>query len=110
LTPVNTEFALDGIDELVDGFVPRRFMKLRSSSPRTLGIAPDGADRVWVLAITNEPVVVTNVMTDCDCTVSGDASNIYFALWNRFPTSRLSVSGDSHVLDLFFERIQIRWA
>ena len=110
LTPVDTEFALDGIDELVDGFVTRRFMKLRSSPPRTLGIAPDGADRVWVLAITNEPVVVTSVMTDCDCVVSGDASNIYFALWNRIPASRLSVNGDSSVLGLFFERIQIRWA
>ena len=47
LTPVYEDFAADGIDELVDGFVPRRFMKLRSETPRTLAIDPSDPSRLF---------------------------------------------------------------
>jgi uncharacterized protein (TIGR03083 family) len=110
LTPVDRGFALDGIDELVAGFVPRRFMKLRSETPLSLMIAPDDSSRGWVLTITDQPVVVTDDAVECDCRVGGDAGDIYFALWNRAPRERLTVTGDSTVLDLFHRRIQIRWA
>jgi uncharacterized protein (TIGR03083 family) len=110
LTPVEIEFALDGIDELVDGFVPRRVMKLRSKTPVTLRIAPDGTGANWVLSITEEPVVVGHDSLDADCTVRGNASDIYFALWNRAPREWLAIEGDSAVLNLFREAIRIRWA
>jgi uncharacterized protein (TIGR03083 family) len=109
LTPVETDFALDGIDELVDGFVPRRFMKLRSQTPVTLRIAPDEVDPTWVLSITGDPVVVSTEPVETDCTVGGDASDIYFALWNRASAERLAVTGNPTVFDLFREKIRIRW-
>jgi uncharacterized protein (TIGR03083 family) len=110
LKPVETAFALDGIDELVDGFVPRRFMKLRSETPVTLRIAPDGTNATWVLSISEEPVAVSHEPVGADCTVTGNPSNIYFALWNRAPRERLTVTGDPAVLDLFADRIRIRWS
>ena len=58
---MDTEFALDGIDELVDGFVPRPFMKLRSEEPIRLAISPDDGDRIWVLMISEGPVLVSTV-------------------------------------------------
>ena len=117
LYPINPKYeevwgrrCLDGIDELVAGFVPRRFMKLRSETPLSLKIAPDDSNRVWVLTITDQPVVVTYDAVECDCQVGGDASDIYFAFWNRAPRERLTVTGDSTVIDLFHHRIQIPWA
>ena len=85
-------------------------MKLRSETPVTLCIAPDGTNATWVLSITQEPVTVSNDSAEADCTVTGDASDIYFALWNRAPRDRLTVSGDSAVLELFGDKIRIRWS
>jgi uncharacterized protein (TIGR03083 family) len=109
-TPVETEFALDGIDELVDCFVPRPFMKLRSEVPLTLGIAPDDGERFWALSISDEPVQVAYSRRECDCVIEGRASDIYFALWNRSDDDGIRVSGDRAVRDLFRSKIAIKWA
>jgi uncharacterized protein (TIGR03083 family) len=109
-TSVDTDFALDGIDELVDCFVPRPFMRLRSEVPLTLGIAPDDGDRFWALSISEEPVQVTKVISACDCVVAGRASDIYFALWNRSGDHGIRISGDGAVRDLFRSKITIKWA
>jgi uncharacterized protein (TIGR03083 family) len=111
LTAVDPDFALDGIDELVDGFVPRPFMKLRSSAPFVLGISPGDAERTWTLTITEAPVqVTTETGTAGDCVVSGNASDIYFALWNRADDSRLAITGNRDVFDLFRSKVTIKWA
>lgn len=110
LTSVDIEFALDGIDELVDGIVPRPYMKLRSATPVTLGIAPNDASFVWTLCISTEPVEVSHKREASDCMITGNASDIYFALWNRAPRERITITGDLAVLDLFSEKIRIRWS
>lgn len=110
LTPVDTPFALDGIDELVDGFVPRPFMKLRSEQPLTLGIAPSESDRVWLLTISEGPVTISTERAESDCTVGGSASDVYFALWNRADDARLDISGRRDVFDLFRTKIAIKWS
>jgi uncharacterized protein (TIGR03083 family) len=109
-TPVETEFALDGIDELVDCFVPRPFMKLRSKVPATLGIAPDDGERFWALSISDEPVQVVTMRRECDCVIEGSASDIYFALWNRSEDEGIRVSGDRAVRELFRSTVMIKWA
>jgi uncharacterized protein (TIGR03083 family) len=109
-TPVDIEFALDGIDELVDCFVPRPFMKLRSKNPTTLGIAPGDSDRFWALSISEGPVQVTTVRRECDCVIEGSASDVYFALWNRSDDRGIRVSGDRSVRDLFRSIVTIKWA
>jgi uncharacterized protein (TIGR03083 family) len=110
LTPVDTPFALDGIDELVDGFVPRPFMKLRSEEPLTLGIAPGDGDRLWLLTISEGPVTVSTGSAEADCMVGGNASDIYFALWNRTDAARLTITGRRDVFDLFRTKIAIKWS
>ena len=110
LTPVDPEFALDGIDELVDGFVPRPFMKLRSPEPLTLAIEPDDGDRTWVLTITEEPVTVSTGRAGADCTINGSASNVLFALWNRTNAGNLTITGRRDVFDLFRTKITIKWS
>jgi uncharacterized protein (TIGR03083 family) len=109
-TAVSPEFALDGIDELLNGFVPRPFMKLRSPAPKSLCVAPKQGDRVWTLSITEQPVTVSTERQECDCVISGDASRLYFALWNRAGDDGLENSGDRSVFALFRSKIAIKWA
>ena len=85
-------------------------MKLRSEEPRTLAIAPDDGDRTWVLTISEGPVTVSTGRSEADCTVGGNASDIYFALWNRADGSRLAIAGRRDVFDLFRTKITIKWS
>jgi len=111
LTPVSTEFAADGIDELLSAFVTRRFMKLRSPMPITMTVAPSDSSRRWRMTISNDPVVTEEADNHAsDCTVTGRASDLYFDLWNRGQEGSIRVEGDPNVRDLFREKIKIKWA
>ncbi|MBS43290.1 MAG: hypothetical protein CMH83_09045 [Nocardioides sp.] len=91
-TWVEHDLALDGIDELVLGFVPRRKMTLRSPEPVTLVIHPTDADVAWTVHVTDEPAVstrhdgpaaVADAVADADHAVTGTATELYLALWHR---------------------------
>jgi uncharacterized protein (TIGR03083 family) len=106
--PVTTDFALDGIDELLFGFFGRRRSRLRSPTPRTLSIRTDDAS--WLVHIGVEGAS-TELSTEVgECTVQGQASEIYFALWNRRALRDLYRDGDPSVLDLWTATATIRWS
>ena len=44
-----------------------------------------------------------------DCVVTGLASDIYLALWNRAPLESLRIEGDGGVTTLVREKVHIRW-
>lgn len=87
------ELALDGIDELLRGFVPRRSSPLRSPEPVTIEIAAtdSGADATavapasaWTVAVSDEaPVVSRDAAADPDVRWSAPPRELYLALWNR---------------------------
>jgi uncharacterized protein (TIGR03083 family) len=112
-TPLVPDIALDGIDEFLTGFLPRARTPLRSDTPRTLQIAPDYSDQRWTVVISGEPPFTerggVDAATDVDCTVSGSASDIYLALWNRASLDGLNIAGDRSTIDLLRDSIQIRW-
>lgn len=109
-TPTPTAFALDGIEELVGGFLVRAGARLRSEQPRTLLVRPtDGADS-WLVRISQDPVTVERGTGPADCTVSGTAHELYLLLWNRIPVTQAEASGDRTLLDLWRETAQIRWS
>ncbi len=95
-TPFAPDVAIDGIDEFLTGFLPRSRTPLRASSPQSLQVAPEYSDRRWTVAISTElPVTVRSQVDDIDvdCVVSGTASDIYLALWNRAPLDTLRIEG-----------------
>lgn len=109
LTPIDPELASDGVDEMLTGFVPRRFMKLRSDDPISIRIDVTDTGRSWRLDVSNEPTIVTrDNLDDADCIAQGRAEDLFLTLWNRPGRERLHISGRSDGLDLFQERIQIR--
>jgi uncharacterized protein (TIGR03083 family) len=103
------DVAVDGIDEFLTGFLPRSRTTLTADVPRTLQIAPDYSDRRWTVAIGPELPVTTRQGSDADCTITGSASDIYLALWNRASLDALCISGDRSTIDLLRDNVQIRW-
>ncbi len=108
-TAIGTDIALDGIDEFLTGFLPRSRTPLHAGAPHCLLVAPDYSEQRWTVSISDDLPVTVRRATDADCTVSGSASDIYLALWNRGSLGALKVVGDSSVIDLLRDNVHIRW-
>ena len=112
VTPIAPEFAADGLDELLTGFITRQGGALRSPVPRMLRIDCADTDARWVVRIgPDAPVAERDPSTtaDADCAVTGPAADVYLALWNRRTADDLAVAGDRSVLDLFRGGLRVRW-
>jgi uncharacterized protein (TIGR03083 family) len=108
ITAYDAEFAADGIDEIVRGFGSRPG-KLVADPPRTLAIQPVDVARRWFVTLGPSGLVVTDSDEPGDCTVSGTASDIYLLLWNRRDAAGLDVTGDTGLLDVWRNSLQVRW-
>lgn len=79
--------ALDGIDELLLGFAPRRSSTLRRPEPMTLEVVaevPGGTPVVWTVTVSEEPPSVErSVAAEPDVRWRAPARELYLALWNR---------------------------
>jgi uncharacterized protein (TIGR03083 family) len=110
ITPFVPTFAADGVDEMLTGFAPRRHTPLHTDPPRTLAVALDDAPGRWHVTISAEPPVTVREPRPADCTVTGSASDVYLALWNRQGTGPLTIDGDPAVLEMFRDNVKIRWS
>lgn len=108
-TWVRPELALDGIDELLCGFLPRSKSTLRSTSPVVFAIRPDEGDLAWQVRVTEEPAVTTVLarsdagLDAADVQVTGPAVDLYLRLWNRAPVT------DDDGLQLWREKSRVVW-
>lgn len=103
-------FAMDGIDELLCGFLARPRGRLVADPPVTLGVdATDGeAAAAWTLSVGPESRQVETGVANGDCVLSGAAADLYPFLWNRRDLDGIVVSGDPSVLDLWRDKASIR--
>lgn len=104
---IATERAVDGIDELLTGFLPRPRTKLRSDEPFTLAVAPSDTDRRWVIAVSDSPPVTETSDVSADVTFIGTAAEVYLGLWNR--GDELTAVGRDGVLDQWREQVRVSW-
>jgi uncharacterized protein (TIGR03083 family) len=104
-------FAVDGIDELLSGFLSRPHGGLVADPPVALGIRTSDTGHRWTIRIEAGRRVVTPRVSTADCTVRGAASDLYLLLWNRLPVddAAVRIDGDHGVIDLWRERATIRW-
>ena len=107
-------FAADGIDELLSLFVPRRSTALHADPPVTLAVRCADIDASWLLRL-GEHGVTTSLASAGDrkaaaCTVTGQAGDLYLALWNRAGAEELTIAGERAVLGQFSESVRIRWS
>ncbi|HSZ38299.1 MAG TPA: maleylpyruvate isomerase family mycothiol-dependent enzyme [Acidimicrobiales bacterium] len=116
LSSIRPEFAADGVDELLVGFMPLRSAKLRADEPVSLAFRCTDVEGSWVLAIGPEGAVARAeagpgqvVGEAAACSVSGPATNLYLALWNRGAYETLEIEGDRAVLDRVGDAMGLHW-
>ncbi|MBD0691555.1 maleylpyruvate isomerase family mycothiol-dependent enzyme [Streptomyces sp. CBMA123] len=128
---VDPALALDGIDELLRGFMRCGRANVHSDSPRTVRIRASDGPGSWHLTLSREPLAVTTEEhpESADLTVTGPARELYLLLWNRLTveqaeqsaqsgqvgqagqsaqTGQVELSGDRSLLDLWRDNAAIR--
>jgi len=103
------EFAADGVDELIMGFLARSIR--RASWPGLAGSLAihvrDGAG--WLVAGGSAEPSVSRGTGPAACDVTGQARDLYLTLWHRRPPDGLQVTGDPGILEAFSRALQITW-
>jgi uncharacterized protein (TIGR03083 family) len=104
-TWIDTQVAVDGIDELLTGFLPRPRSRLRAEEPLTVAVLPEDADQRWLIAISNQPPVTARGLgdEDADVVLRGSAVALYLTLWNR------SDEISDERLELWAEGARVTW-
>lgn len=100
--------AADGIDEFVTGFITRGKGSVHRDTPQTIGIMPDDVDQRWTVTISDGPIVTQRTTGPADCSVTGPASDIFMALWNR-PGEAMNVAGDTSLVTDLGANVRIGW-
>ena len=104
-TEITRQIALDGIDELLNGFLTRGRSSLRSEKPVRLAIKPNDVRRSWLVHVSAEPPVVEQDHHDrADLVLEGPAETLYLALWNR--TDEL----EGEAYDFWRNTAQVSWS
>lgn len=84
-TWIGHELALDGIDELLTGFVTRPKSRLRSPEPLTLAVRATDSEHSWTVHVTEAEAITTRHVgpVEGDRVIEGTATQLYLALWHR---------------------------
>ncbi len=102
--------ALDGLDELLTGFLPRRSSRLRAERSLRIAVRPNDADLAWLVDVGVDAPVTTrhtaSTLPEVDDTFSGTAVQLYLGLWNRGDEVG---SGDVAVLQRWQELVRVGW-
>lgn len=103
-TWIDPAVAVDGIDELLGGFLTRPRSQLRCDDDAVLVVAPDDAPDWWRVDLGPRPAVTsrrTGPRESGDWELQGTAVDLYLSLWNR--TSREGLEGT------WRERAAVTW-
>jgi hypothetical protein len=107
-TWIDPELALDGIDELLTGFITRSKSRLRTEEPMSIAVRPTDADRAWLVHVADQPAVTERLSTrgdvEADVVLQGPAVALYLTLWNR--SDEVVPEGE---WDIWTEGSPIRW-
>jgi uncharacterized protein (TIGR03083 family) len=101
-------FASDGIDEIVRAFAPRKDDFPTETVRRMAVRASDTGDR-WVLTMAPDGITTVRGDGPADATLTGSASNLYLALWNRLGDEAITIDGDTQLIRLWRENHRVRW-
>jgi uncharacterized protein (TIGR03083 family) len=110
---IDPRFAIDGIDELILGFLARDARRGGwDGPPAVLGFhAEDGAGGTahWWLEAVPGRLAVARGASPARCDVTGPAARLYLLLWNRAGPGGLAVGGDTSQLAAFLTHYHVNW-
>jgi MDMPI C-terminal domain len=106
----DAEFAADGVDELLLGFLGRAQPATKEEAVLgTIGLeAGDGPQR-WSVRLLTDRIETTRGATDCELQVRATAAGLYRLLWNRPPSSDPDMTGVVDLFDTWRERVRVSW-
>ncbi|MGH3361460.1 MAG: maleylpyruvate isomerase family mycothiol-dependent enzyme [Nocardioides sp.] len=110
-TRIDPVIAVDGIDELLGGFLPRPRSRLRTEEPLTLIVAPDDAPDWWQVELGPRPPLTTRRSGRAgrgDVLLTAPATALYLALWNR--SDELDEQDESGLIARWRDRAVVRWS
>ncbi len=108
VTPFDSAFAADGIDEILTAMAPR-YNELPLGSAVTLAIHPRDVEEGWTVTLGPDGIDTVRGAQPADLTLRGTASDLYLAVWNRGDDSALDAVGDLDVLSTWRARHRSRW-
>src|SRR5918912_624268 len=110
ITPFAPEQAVDGIDELLFGFMARPGQQLRTEEARVVQLSATDAAAAWqVRTSQGEPAVRRGLDGEADLRVRATASDLFLLVWNRRAQDGLDVVGDTSLLDVWRQSVFVRW-
>ena len=101
-------FASDGIDEILAAMAPR-IDELPLESCVTMAISPTDVDERWLVTLGPDGIETVRADGPADLVLTGLASDLYLAVWNRGDDTALTLTGDPTVLDTWRARHRGRW-
>ncbi len=105
---IPTSLAVDGIDELVTGFVPRRSSRLRTDEPFAVVISPNDADAAWTVRVSDEPPSAhRGADPGAHSVLTGSAAALYLGLWNR--GDDIAENGTVDALGHWRQQVRVSW-
>jgi uncharacterized protein (TIGR03083 family) len=107
---VDDAVALDGVDELLTGFVTRGRSRFAGTGPLAFVVQPEKGGRSWVVEIDADGSVRTTRERGRPGLpiVAGTATGLYLALWNRAAPGCVDDPGG--VLGVWRRHARVRWS
>jgi uncharacterized protein (TIGR03083 family) len=108
ITPFEPAVAVDGIEELLFGFLGRPGGEA-IDPPRSLSLQATDTQGEWLVRL-EDGIQVSREGGRADCSVRATASDLHLLLWNRRTADGLDVEGDRSVLAFWRGAVQITWS
>lgn len=111
LSDIDHELAVDGLAELLMGFVPRNIKAGAATELKAIMFAPIDANISWTVDIGPDAAATTleNAPNVADLSVMASAADLYRWAWNRASDFEVSLHGDVALTDLWRSILQIKW-
>lgn len=97
-TPVETDLACDGIDEILRLWFGHRLRALGVTAPRAWSVMVTAENRSWTVDAGPESTAVVRETPGRDGgqdgVITGAAPSVYLWLWGRLPDRTIEVAGD----------------
>ena len=102
--PIEQILAVDGVDEILDTFIPAQGSPITGAGETILLFEIDG-DMEWPLKLGREGLELSLESEGADVEARGTASDLLLMLWGRVPVSDLEVIGNEPLLQRFVDAL-----
>ena len=100
--PVAADLSVDGIDEILDLWIPRRFaFDMFAGSGETIHLHATDSVGEWLVRFGADHVSVERAHAKGDVAVRGAACELLLFLWSRVGTHGFETFGDATILDRY---------